>query len=236
MEQLRSVGYARIAAIAGLLVIVVIVASVTLGDDGADTTGARAATPAASPTASDPGDPQLEAGPLTDPEGWLDGPPPMLGEAGELVDLVGWLQSDIDARSDLDGRVHVVHMWTFGCYNCKNTMPHMRELYARWGPGSGSVDADGRPSVEVIGVHAPEFDYEKDVDAIVAAAAEQGVTWPIALDTDKKNFRSWQGDRRFWPRTYVIDQSGEIRFDRIGEGAYDDMDATVAYLLANPAA
>ena len=82
-----------------------------------------------------------------------------------------------------------------------------------------------------MGVHAPEFEFERDPEAILAAANDLGVTWPIALDTDRRNFRAWQGSPAYWPRTYVLDQDGLIRFDHIGEGAYEELAETVAVLL-----
>ncbi|NNC42992.1 MAG: redoxin domain-containing protein [Acidimicrobiia bacterium] len=148
--------------------------------------------------------------------------PPVLRAAPDLVDLDGWLQTDAASFSDFDAPVKIVQFWTFGCYNCKNTIPYLQDIYATYRD-------DG---LEIIGVHAPEFAYEADPANIASAAVDLGVTWPIALDTDKVNFRSWQSPRRFWPRTYVIDADGNIRFDRIGEGAYDELEATVAYLLA----
>ncbi len=148
--------------------------------------------------------------------------PPMLGNALALTDLDGWLQTEVSGLEDLRGQVVIVQFWTFGCYNCKNTIPHLQDIYAEY-HDSG---------LEIVGVHAPEFAYEEDPDVILAAAEELGVTWPIALDTDRRNFRSWQGSPAYWPRTYVIDQSGLIRFDHIGEGAYDDLEQTVSALLA----
>ncbi|MEZ5377793.1 MAG: redoxin domain-containing protein [Acidimicrobiales bacterium] len=150
--------------------------------------------------------------------------PPMLGPAPDLVELDGWLQTDAASFADFAGRVRVVQFWTFTCSNCRNTLPHLQALHADAGPRG----------LQIIGVHAPEFDRERDPAAVAAAAIELGVTWPIALDTEKVNFRAWQGNRRFWPRTYVIDQAGEIRFDHIGEGAYDELTATVDWLLTNP--
>ena len=149
--------------------------------------------------------------------------PERRGPAGDLVELDGWLQTDATSFSDFDGQVKIVQFWTFGCFNCKNTIPHLQEIYA----------AHNGNGLEIIGVHTPEFDYEKDPDSIATAAADLGVTWPIALDTDKRNFRAWQPNRRFWPRTFVVDQEGEIRFEHIGEGAYDELAATVSYLLEN---
>lgn len=146
---------------------------------------------------------------------------PDLGPAEQLVGLDGWLQSDVVSLEELRGKVVVVHFWTFGCHNCKATLPYLQDLYAE------HSEAD----FEIIGVHAPEFDYEKDPVAISDAAEALGVTWPIALDTNRRNFRVWQGSPAYWPRTYVIDRDGHIRFDHIGEGAYDDLADTVSSLI-----
>jgi thiol-disulfide isomerase/thioredoxin len=144
-----------------------------------------------------------------------------LGPAPALFGLDGWLQSDIGSLEELRGKVVVVQFWTFGCSNCKATLPNLEALYA---------DHSG-DTFEIVGIHSPEFDYEKDPDAISAAAEKLGITWPIALDTRKLNFHGWQGSPAYWPRTYVLDRDGNIRFDHIGEGAYDELDQTVATLL-----
>jgi thiol-disulfide isomerase/thioredoxin len=150
--------------------------------------------------------------------------PERLGPAPDLVELDGWLQTDATSLDDFDGQVRIVHFWTFACHNCKATLPYLQDIYAAYQP----------QGLEIIGVHAPEFDFEREPDAIAAAAAELGVTWPIALDTSKTNFHQWQPGRTgFWPRTFVVDQNGELRFDHIGEGAYDELEATVAYLVEN---
>jgi thiol-disulfide isomerase/thioredoxin len=146
---------------------------------------------------------------------------PDLGPAPRLIGLDGWLQTDISSLDDLRGRVVVVHFWTFGCYNCKNTLPNLETLYAE------HADDD----FEIVGVHSPEFSYEEDPEAISAAAEDLGVTWPIALDTRKKSFFAWQGSPAYWPRTFVLDRDGIIRFDHIGEGAYEELNRTVASLL-----
>ncbi len=148
--------------------------------------------------------------------------PPMLGNALSLTEIDGWLQSDVTSLEELRGQVVIVQFWTFGCYNCKNTIPYLQDIYAE----------HGAAGLEIVGVHAPEFDYEKDPDSIAMAAQDLGVTWPIALDTKRRNFRSWQGSPAYWPRTYVLDQDGLIRFDHIGEGAYDELEQTVAALLS----
>ncbi len=181
---------------------------VTIQDD--------ASSPSSTPEEASAGDALAES--------VLAGPAPEnFGAAGTLVDLDGWLQTEATSLEDFDGQVKILQFWTFSCFNCKATIPTLQGLYATYGPAG----------LEIIGVHSPEFDYEKDLALVQQAADDLGVTWPIAIDNQKLNFRSWQGSRRFWPRTYVIDANGDIRFDHIGEGAYEELEATVAYLLAN---
>ncbi len=149
--------------------------------------------------------------------------PPQLGAAPPLTGIDGWLQTDATSLDSFSGQVTIVQFWTYSCPNCKATIPHLQDIYARHRP----------QGLEIVGVHAPEFDYERNPDNVAAAAAELRVTWPIALDTNKTSFGAWQKDRRFWPRTYVLDQNGDIRFDHIGEGNYDELAATVDYLIEN---
>lgn len=146
---------------------------------------------------------------------------PNLGAVMPLREIDGWLQSEIDSLDDLRGKVVVVHFWTFGCINCKRTLPNLGALYDRY-------QGD---DFEIVAIHSPEFDYEEDPEAIAAAAVDLGVTWPIALDTAKKTFFGWQGSPAYWPRTYVLDREGNIRFDHIGEGAYEELNQAVADLL-----
>ena len=221
--------FVAVLIIAGVLV--ALVAAQLRSDD--DTTAAQGATEAseAEPAAPRPiaggeeARTKATAAATTSDPSPLGEAPPILAPKPDLAGLDGWLQSDATSLASFDGQVRIVQFWTFGCSNCKNTLPHLRALYAEH-------HDDG---LEIIGVPSPEFDYEADTDNIAAAAVDLGVTWPIALDTEKVNFRAWQGRRRFWPRTYVLDQAGQVRFDHIGEGAYDELAETVEYLLATGA-
>jgi len=106
-------------------------------------------------------------------------------------------------------------------------MPHMTALYEKYDGGGDDF--------EIVGIHAPEFDFEADPEAILDAAADHGLTWPIVLDTEKRTFHSWQeGTRAFWPRIYLLDRDGHIRYDHIGEGGYDEIDDAVGALVAEP--
>ena len=152
----------------------------------------------------------------------------VLGTADTLTDLDGWLNTDATSLEEIRAanKLTVVQFWTFGCRNCKNTLDALSGLYA-----------DFRDQgVEIVGVHSPEFSYEADVDNIIEAAADLGVIWPIALDTDKRNFHRWQpGNIGYWPRVYVIDGDNRIRFDRTGDGraTYEQLYDTVERLLAD---
>lgn len=199
--------FARIVATAALVVVVAVIGIVlTHGESAPDSGGGSASADVTATTEA-----------TTPPT-----QPPILRDAPALEELDGWLQADIDDLQQLRGQVVILEFWTFGCSNCKATLPYLQDIYAAYG-GEG---------LEIVGVHAPEFEFERDPDAIAAAAERLGVTWPIALDTNKRNFHAWQeGGVAYWPRTYVIDQQGRIRFDHIGEGAYGELEATVAALL-----
>lgn len=176
---------------------------------------------------SEPTAPSPEPAPSPTTPTTIAGAPelPDRGPHPELREIAGWLQSDVTSLEELRGRVVAVQFWTFGCRNCRATLPHLQALH----------DAYGGEDFEIVGIHAPEFDHEADVDNVVDAAAELGVTWPIALDTAKRTFHHWQeGTRAFWPRIYLLDRDGHVRYDHIGEGRYDEIDAAVRSLLAEP--
>jgi thiol-disulfide isomerase/thioredoxin len=157
-----------------------------------------------------------------------DAPPdlPNRGVHLPLRDIDGWLQSDVTSLEELRGQVVAVQFWTFGCSNCKATLGHMQDWYADYHD----------QGLEVVGIHAPEFSYEAEIENIVEAAADLGVTWPIALDTQKHTFHDWQdGPRGYWPRVYLLDRDGNVRYDHRGEGRYAQTEAAIQALLAEPA-
>ena len=166
---------------------------------------AEAVTAQTQPSPADPDTPNL----------------PNRGPHPEFLPVQEWLQTDATSFDAFDGKVVAVQFWTFGCRNCQATWPHTRDLYAKY----------GGDDFEIVGVHAPEFDFERDVEAVAAAAEANGLVWPIAIDNEKLNFRSWQ-ERRFWTRIFLIDRAGNVRYDHIGEGAYDEIDAAVGALIA----
>lgn len=148
---------------------------------------------------------------------------PDRGPHPELIDIASWLQSDVTSLEELRGKVVAVQFWTFSCNNSQATLPHMRELY----------DNYRDQGFEIVGIHAPEFGFEADEANVVEAAADLDIPWPIALDPTKHTFHAWQeGSTAYWPRIYLLDRQGHIRYDHIGEGRYDEIDAAVRALLA----
>lgn len=198
----RIIALLVLAAIAGFLV------WVALGSD----------EPAVVSASSDASEPAAATAPRE-----LETPPVLRDHPEDFTEVDAWLQSEATTLEEAKGEVTIVQFWTFGCYNCKNTLPHLREIYAEH-------HDDG---LEIIGVHAPEFDYERDLDNVEEALVDLDVPWQVAIDNKRTNFGIWQSEgRRFWPRTYVIDAEGNIRFDHIGEGKYQELADTVEALLA----
>ena len=220
----------RIAATVIVIAGVAALLWVAFGNNSTDNATASVATAASSDTATDEASddadtaepaPEPTATPTPFPE------PENFGPRMDLVDLDGWLNTEATELDDFNGQVLLIEMWTFGCHNCKARIPFNQSYYEEFGD----------ENFEIIGVHAPEFSFEAEVPNIIEDDERLGVTWPIALDTDKKNFRKWQpGSTNFWPRTYVIDQNGDIRYDHIGEGKYEELRETIRYLIENPPA
>ncbi len=231
MNAIRSttLGSGRLTS-AGLLVVLAL--AVACGEPGNGPVGIPASTSAEhipEPTSTTTTGAATTAGttavaPTTTTEApvpSIDPPPVLREDAPPLVGIDGWLATDITSLEELKGSVVVVEFWTFGCYNCKNRIPYTQDLYAKYRD----------QGMEIVGIHSPEFKYERDVANVEQAMDDLGVTWPVALDTDRRTFREWQGRPAYWPRTYVLDKQGRIRFDHIGEGAYEELDQVVGYLL-----
>ncbi len=145
---------------------------------------------------------------------------PDLGAMPELVGGTQWINSPAITRADLKGKVTLVEIWTFGCYNCLNALPHIEETAAKY-KAAGLV---------TIGVHTPEFDREKVAANVARRVKELGVVFPVVMDNDFAIWRSF--NNRFWPSVYIVDKQGRIRFHHDGEGRYGEIDDAVRMLLA----
>jgi len=140
--------------------------------------------------------------------------------APEITGITNWLNSAPLKLNDLRGRVILVDFWTYGCINCVNTLPYVTKLQKKYSGDKGLV---------IIGVHSPEFAFEKSTTNVAAAIKRHGITYPVAQDND---FATWNAYRnRFWPAQYIIDKSGKIVFEHAGEGAYGEIEQTIERLL-----
>ena len=139
--------------------------------------------------------------------------------APDFTGISNWFNSKPLSLADLRGKVVLVDFWTYGCVNCVNTLPHVTELYAKY-RGKGLV---------VVGVHTPEFPFERSAANVQAALKRHGITYPVAQDNDSKTWNAYRN--QYWPAQYIIDQSGRIVFEHAGEGRYDEIDRTIARLL-----
>jgi cytochrome c biogenesis protein CcdA/thiol-disulfide isomerase/thioredoxin len=139
-----------------------------------------------------------------------------------LPDLSGattWLNSPPLTPESLRGKVVVIDFWTYSCINCLRSLPYIQAWYGKY-KDSGLV---------VIGVHTPEFPFEKDEANVRQAVHELGITYPVAMDNDYRIWRAFHN--KFWPAHYFIDSTGRIRFHHFGEGDYDESETWIRTLL-----
>jgi thiol-disulfide isomerase/thioredoxin len=113
----------------------------------------------------------------------------------------------------------LVDFWTYGCYNCVNTLPYVTKLYETY-KDKGLV---------VVGIHTPEFPFERAAGNVQAALKRHGITYPVAQDNDSATWNAWRN--QYWPAQYIVDQHGQIVFSHAGEGQYDEIKRAVQRLL-----
>ena len=139
--------------------------------------------------------------------------------APNFVGISKWFNSQPLNIADLRGKVVLVDFWTYGCVNCVNTLPHVVALDAKY-RNQGLV---------VIGVHTPEFPFERSASNVQAALKRHGITYPVAQDNESQTWNAYRN--QYWPAQYIIDQNGNIVFHHDGEGQYEQIDRTIARLL-----
>ena len=141
------------------------------------------------------------------------------GTAPDFAGISNWFNSAPLDMAKLRGKVVLVDFWTYGCVNCVNTLPHVTALYAKY-KDRGLV---------VVGVHTPEFPFERSASNVQAALKRHGITYPVAQDNDSLTWNAFRN--QYWPAQYIVDQSGKIVFQHDGEGQYEQIDRTIARLL-----
>jgi thiol-disulfide isomerase/thioredoxin len=131
-----------------------------------------------------------------------------------------WINSEPLNIKGLRGRVVLVDFWTFGCYNCRNTLPSIKEWDARY----------RQKGLTIVGVHSPEFDAEKKLENVRREVASLEIHYPVVTDNDYATWRAY--DVQAWPTIFVLDKFGRIRWTHVGEGAYNETEHVIQKLLA----
>jgi thiol-disulfide isomerase/thioredoxin len=139
--------------------------------------------------------------------------------APDFQGIASWINSPALQLHSLRGHVVLVDFWTFSCVNCIRTLPHLQALYQSY----------RKRGFILVGVHSPEFDFEKVRSNVEAAVHRLGVTWPVALDSNMSTWNAFHNE--YWPAEYLVDQQGRVAYVNFGEGAYGATDRAVAELL-----
>ena len=179
-------------------------------------------TSATAATAAGDGSGMLLAANGTGYEGYGSGGRlPVEGQMPSLDGAVQWFNTPNGApitRQQLQGKVTLVYFWTYSCINCIRTLPYLRA----W--------ADKYPGLQVIGVHTPEFAFEKKPDNVRRAIGDFKIGFPVAVDSDYNIWRAFNNN--YWPAAYFVDARGNIRHHQFGEGDYAQSERVIQTLLA----
>jgi len=146
--------------------------------------------------------------------------------APELAGISGYINTDGQkvTLADLKGKVVIVDFWTYSCINCIRTIPYLNAWYKKYAD-------DG---LVLVGVHTPEFEFERNYDNVKNAVEKFGIKYPVVQDNDRGTWNAYQN--RYWPHKFIVDDEGYIRYDHIGEGGYADTEKVIQSLLAERAA
>jgi cytochrome c biogenesis protein CcdA/thiol-disulfide isomerase/thioredoxin len=141
------------------------------------------------------------------------------GAMPSLAGAVQWLNSPELNAEALRGKVVLVDFWTYDCINCQHTLPYVKEWAKKY-------EKDG---LVVIGVHTPEYGYERIIDNVRDQVKKLGITYPVAIDN---NYAIWRNfDNQYWPAHYLIDAKGQVRYSHFGEGRYETQEQMIQQLL-----
>ena len=183
-------------------------------------TSAPAAAPAPEDTPTPEPSKPVTAGTTPDDSALIVTPP--TGDektVPEITGIASWINSEPMTFDEQRGDVVLVDFWTYTCVNCIRTLPFLKawhEKYAEHG-------------LVIVGVHTPEFDFEKDRENVIEAVETFGLEWAVAQDNDFKTWRAFSN--RYWPAKYLVDKDGLIRYTHFGEGAYEETELWIRGLL-----
>ena len=141
----------------------------------------------------------------------------------DVRNIDAWINSEPTSIAELtgQGKVVLVDFWTYTCVNCLRTLPFLREWQEKYSD-NGLV---------ILGVHAPEFDFEKELENVQRAVDNEGIEWPIALDNEMATWRSF--NNRYWPAKYLVGIDGEIHYSHFGEGSYRETEEEIRSVLTD---
>ena len=139
--------------------------------------------------------------------------------APEFAGIVDWENSQPLTMTGLRGKVVLIDFWTYSCINCQRTFPYLRQ----W------QKAYGTQGLVIVGVHSPEFDFEKDVGNVRQAIRHYDVTWPVAVDPQMATWNAY--NNQYWPAEYLVDKNGAVVHTHFGEGEYDVTERKIRDLL-----
>ena len=147
-----------------------------------------------------------------------------LGLAPEFAGLSQWFNSEPLTITGLRGKVVLVDFWAYSCLNCVHTLPYLKQWHEKY-KDKGLV---------IVGIHSPEFDFEKQPENVKAALEKQGLAYPVALDNEHSTWDAFQNQG--WPHHYLVDKDGVIRYHHLGEGGYEETEKAIQALLGETAA
>jgi cytochrome c biogenesis protein CcdA/thiol-disulfide isomerase/thioredoxin len=162
----------------------------------------------------------MKGGAMMSARGAGAGSLPVIGKLPALDGATEWINSPPLTADGLRGHVVVIDFWTYSCINCLRALPYVKAWYEKY-RDKGLV---------VIGIHAPEFAFEKDLSNVRREVKELGVAYPVAVDNDYKLWRAFGNE--YWPAHYFVDANGNIRHTHFGEGEYDESEHVIQQLLA----
>ncbi len=140
--------------------------------------------------------------------------------AKEITAPTGFINTNGVSIRGSRGKVILLDFWTYSCYNCQHTQPYLNDWQKKY--------AD--KGLLIIGVHKPEFEFEKDPANVAAAVKEAGIHYPVVLDNRDGTWNAY--NQLYWPTMYLIDANGFVRYKHIGEGSYAETEAKIKELLA----
>jgi thiol-disulfide isomerase/thioredoxin len=137
----------------------------------------------------------------------------------EFQGISQWLNSNPLSVQELKGNVVLIQFWTFSCINCQRTLPYVTKWHEQY----------AARGLKIIGVHTPEFAFERETNNIKDAMQKHGILYPVPIDNEFKTWKAYGNE--YWPHIYLADRQGNLVYDHIGEGAYDRTEQTIKQLL-----